>query len=82
MDIRDLQALKAAYNDVFNTDNGKIVLKNLQERCYKKKTTMDANPNVVAFREGCRAVLLHIETIMDYDVDKLRKELERQEEDG
>ncbi len=57
--------LKKHYMDIFNTDAGQAVLKDLQSRCFKYATT---NTSPVASindnNEGMRQVLLHIETMM------------------
>ncbi len=64
--------LRIAFQQTFNTDAGQEVLKDLQERCYKYTSTLDANPYVTAANEGAREVLLTIEELMsDEGIAKL-----------
>jgi hypothetical protein len=49
----------------FNTESGQIVLKDLENRCFKHDTThFPGDRESVLINEGRRQVLLHIETMM------------------
>ena len=66
--------LRIAYKQAFGTDAGKEALKDLQARCFKYQSTLDANPYVTAANEGARQVLLTIEELMsDEGIRKLDK---------
>jgi len=60
----EILKLQKAYSDTFNTKEGKIVLEDIQKICFKNSSTINEMPNIMAFNEGHRAVLLHIETRM------------------
>jgi hypothetical protein len=63
-DIEELKQLQMAYNKVFETKEGKLVLEDLQKKCFKNHTTAHELPHMTFFNEGQRVVLLHIETMM------------------
>lgn len=62
-----------AYQKVFNSEEGKIILKDLMKRCYLKDTTYDGDQNAMMFREGTRSVVLHIFTQLKTDISILEK---------
>lgn len=66
--------LRIAYKQTFGTETGQAVLKDLQGRCFKYQSTLDANPYVTAANEGARQVLLTVEELMsDEGIQKLDK---------
>lgn len=62
-----------AYQKVFNSDEGKTILKDLMKRCYLKDTTYDGDTNGMIFREGTRSVVLHIMQQLKTDISVLEK---------
>lgn len=70
---KELRKLQSAYKDIFEGTAGKIVLKDLKMLCHAKRTTYVPNSTDTVFNEGQRSVLLHIETMADIDVDKLKE---------
>lgn len=70
-----LKQLQQDYRNTFSTESGKRVLKDLENICFYKSTVFAPDNNVMAFKEGNRAVYLHILTILELTPDKL-KELE------
>lgn len=60
------QELSRVYMNVFNTDEGQMVLEDLRNRCYAKASTVEHQGNIDPFtvlrNEGMRSVLLHLET--------------------
>lgn len=79
-DLQELEQLREDYKATFATENGKRVLEDLKTRCFENKTTFSINANLTNFNEGTRMVLVLIKNMMTMDIEKLRKELERQEE--
>lgn len=66
--------LRMAYIQTFGTEAGQMVLKDLQGRCYKYKSTLADNLLQTAANEGSRQVLLTIEELMsDEGIQKLDK---------
>jgi len=53
--------VRKAYAEAFETPQGVVVWHDLLRRFgYMGKTTLDANPQAMAFNEGTRFVVLHI----------------------
>ena len=69
--------LRIAYKQTFGTDAGQAVLKDLQMRCFKYKSTipvpgMPSMGETTESNEGARQVLLTIEELMsDEGIQKL-----------
>jgi len=71
----DEKQLRKAYMDAFSTSSGDLVLKDLQNRCFKYSSTAVRtwpSVNEVMINEGKRQTLLHIENMMSpEDIEKL-----------
>jgi len=59
--------LKEAYRQCFGTSAGDIVLKDLQNRCFKRESTYNGMVNDSLVNEGKRQVLLTIESMMSLE---------------
>jgi len=58
--------LKTMYTDVFTTNAGKKVLKDLEARCnWRALSYVAGDANATAFEEGKRAVILHIHNMIN-----------------
>ena len=61
-------SLRRSYIQTFEgSESGDLVLKDLQNRCFKRDTTMSHNAldaTGIFFNEGMRSVLIHIESMM------------------
>lgn len=68
-----LKALQKSYNQVFSTDEGKIIMADLERVCFYNSTTINQNPEITAFNEGQRAALLHIKTRVRMNALKLER---------
>jgi len=66
-----LKGLRNDYKKVFETEEGKKVLKDLETICMANTTTFNKDASVMAFQEGARAVYLHITTLMNLDIENL-----------
>ena len=65
MDKNDLKQLNIAYKQVFNSDNGKKVLEDLEKRCsYHTTTHIKGDSDESAFLEGTRSVVLFIKNML------------------
>lgn len=65
MDKNDLKQLNIAYKQVFNSDNGKKVLEDLEKRCsYHTTTHIKGDSHESAFLEGTRSVVLFIKNML------------------
>ena len=69
IDQKTLEALKQlviAYKQVFNSDNGKKVLEDLERRCsYHTTTHIKGDRHESAFLEGTRSVILFIKNMLN-----------------
>lgn len=68
-----LKALREDYKKTFSTEEGKRVLKDLENTCFYNTTTFSDKALMIAFNEGNRAVFLHIKTILELDIETLEK---------
>lgn len=71
--VDQVEALKKSYLSTFNSESGKKVLKDLERRCWSKATTFNENTCRLAFNEGQRSIYLHINSMMNLDIVKMRK---------
>ena len=71
-----LDDLKKTYRQLFNTDEGKIVLRDLKLRNHALTTTFVAgDPHDTSFREGQRSVDLTIMRMMEEKTAEEMKQL-------
>ena len=59
--------LQEAYRTLFDTPDGKTVLKDLEDFGFYHDSTFVGDPNVTVFNEGRRSVVLHIRNMMNTD---------------
>lgn len=64
-----------AYKRVFESEDGKQVLSDLMKNAHIFRSTMDPNPQELAFREGERAMVLKILRTIKADPSELEKYL-------
>jgi len=73
--IEKAEQLRKDYQSVFNSESGKNVLEDLKKVCFYYDTTINEMPHIMAFNEGQRGVILHIQTKLKLTLEKI-KELE------
>ena len=60
-----LKQLKISYNNIFETDDGKLVMSDLEKRChYHATTNVKGDSHESAYMEGQRSVLLFIKQML------------------
>ena len=60
-----IEGLKVNYKTIFNTDEGKRVLADLEKRChYHSTTNVKGDSHESAYMEGQRSVLLFIKQML------------------
>lgn len=64
MKYKKLIDLQNDYREIFKTEAGKRVLKDLEERCFIKRPTLARDSLGMAFNEGKRTVCLHIQDML------------------
>ena len=63
--------LKTNYKYIFNTDEGKEVLADLEKRChYHSTTNVKGDSHESAYMEGQRSVLLFIKSMLQKESEK------------
>ena len=66
-----LEELKTNYKYIFNTDEGKEVLADLEKRChYHSTTNVKGDSHESAYMEGQRSVLLFIKSMLQKENEK------------
>ena len=66
-----IKKLKDNYQYIFNTDEGKEVLSDLEKRChYHSTTNVKGDSHESAYMEGQRSVLLFIKSMLRKDKGK------------
>ena len=69
--IKYIQQLKINYEIIFNSDEGKIVLSDLEKRCHFWSTTnVKGDSHESAYMEGQRSVLLFIKSMLQKENEK------------
>lgn len=85
MDAVDLKALSLSrdeissiYKNIFQSDSGKLIFADLKHRCFVKRPTVDnldvVDSNNMIYREGMRAVFLHIESMIEHEPEQGEQE--------
>jgi hypothetical protein len=68
---RIVEGLKKNYRFIFNTEEGKQVLSDLEKRChYHATTNVKGDSHESAYMEGQRSVLLFIKSMLQNDNEK------------
>ena len=66
-----LKGLQTNYKTIFNTDEGKEVLADLEKRChYHSTTNVKGDSHESAYMEGQRSVLLFIKSMLRKENEK------------
>ena len=66
-----IAGLKKNYQYIFNTDEGKEVLADLEKRChYHSTTNVKGDSHESAYMEGQRSVLLFIKSMLQKENEK------------
>jgi hypothetical protein len=68
-----------AYKRFFESDDGRLILNDLKRSCHFYTTTMDGNPQELAYKEGERSVVLRILRTISTDPAELEKILNEQD---
>ena len=66
-----INRLKTNYKYIFNTDEGKEVLVDLEKRChYHSTTNVKGDSHESAYMEGQRSILLFLKAMLQNDNEK------------
>ncbi len=72
---RRLARIKA-YKELFESENGKVVLSDLQNYCHMFHSTYEKDTNTTMLNEGKRNVLLYILSYTNIDLSQFLKMME------
>ncbi len=68
---KQIKELREAYKKIFESDDGKVVIKDLEKRCHFMSTTnVKGDSHESAYMEGQRSVLLFIKSMLQDDNTK------------
>jgi len=71
---KNIQELKEKYKFVFNTDEGKAILDDLEKRChYHSTTNVKGDSHESAYLEGQRSVLLFIKSMLRKENENVKR---------
>lgn len=80
--IARVASLKKDYCDVFSGIQGGHVLDDLSKHCFSNNTTFSKDGLEMAFREGQRSILLHIQNMQKIDIESTKQLLRKQGEES
>jgi hypothetical protein len=69
--------LVKAYRELFHSKVGEEVLHDLCKSCHVYTSTMDSNPQEMAYKEGARSVVLRILKTIEIDPFELDRQLKK-----
>jgi len=68
---KQIKGVREAYQRIFNSDDGKIIISDLEKRCHFWSTTnVKGDSHESAYMEGQRSVLLFIKSMLQNDNTK------------
>jgi hypothetical protein len=69
-----LKQLKISYKNIFESDDGKLVMSDLEKRChYHSTTNVKGDSHESAYMEGQRSVLLFIKTMLQKENPNVKR---------
>lgn len=68
------------YKNVFGSEDGKKVLEDMEAAAGMNRSNFVTDPHELAFREGGRAFVIRVKQLINYDLEHLDKEVQRQSE--
>lgn len=80
--IQEIKERKQLYQNVFESPDGKKVLEEISRYAFVHKTTYNDNPHRMAFNEGQRSILLHIQSMMKIDIDRTSELIKKQQKES
>ena len=76
--MQEIKERKQMYLTVFDSAEGKKVLEDLSRLAFINRTTFNENPQKMAFHEGQRSIILHIQSMMKIDLEKTEAMIKKQ----
>lgn len=66
------------YKRVFDTVDGKAVLKDLEKRCFINHTTYNDSHGQMSFNEGRRSIYVHIINLLNKDLKEVLESITKE----
>jgi hypothetical protein len=79
---KEMKATIRAYKEVFESQAGQLVLKDLMKSCHMMSSTFDKDPYETHFNEGARSVVVRILKTTNTSMDKVNEMIRKLEEEG
>ena len=70
-----IAANQQLYKRVFDNEDGKAVLKDLEKRCFINSTTYDPDEKKMGINEGRRSIFFYITNLVNKDIQQILEEL-------
>jgi phenylacetate-coenzyme A ligase PaaK-like adenylate-forming protein len=67
------------YQRVFDSEDGRKVLRDLEKRCFINHTTYNDNHGQMSFNEGRRSIYVHIKNLLEKDLKQILEDLTKGE---
>jgi hypothetical protein len=71
--IKRIEEKQAVYKRLFGSEDGVVVMKELEMSCYLKSSLFSKDALEMAYREGMRSMVLHIRSMLDLDMEQFKK---------
>jgi len=80
--VTKIKERKQTYVNTFETESGKKVLEDLEKRAFIHQPSFNVNPQQMAFNEGQRSIVLHIQNMMKIDIEATEKLYKAQQKES
>ena len=67
------EQLRKDYQTVFKSEAGQRVFEDLKQTCFYYDTTLNEFPHIMAYQEGQRNTILHIETKLKLTAKRVKE---------
>jgi len=68
-----LKGIRNDYKKIFETEEGKRALKNIEENCFADTSVFNKEPIIMAYQCGARDVYLGIVKLMNMEIEELER---------
>lgn len=72
---KQIAANQQLYKRVFDNEDGKAVLKDLEKRCFVNFTTYNDSHGQMSFSEGRRSIYIHIKNLIEKNLTQILEDL-------
>lgn len=82
--LKQIDSVKiiSAYQNLFNSEPGRVVLEDMAKRYWFYKSMQDINPQIVAHREGERSVICDIKNMLNINTTDLMNQIKSEDQEN